>query len=85
MTFELPKISASEYGFFSKGTQAPSINKPTFTSGQVHTGSKAGGLQKDLNEIAQFGAKKADNSESLGLGGASTPCEGTGKKLWTYC
>ncbi len=43
------------------------------------------GFYGELNEVASYGAKKADTSTTIGLGGASTPPEGKGQKLWDYC
>ena len=41
-------------------------------------------LHQQLDEVSKIGSQKADTSSTLGLGGASTPCENQGNKLWFY-
>ncbi|MBE7706692.1 MAG: hypothetical protein E7Z91_05580 [Cyanobacteria bacterium SIG30] len=84
MTFEVPKISSNEMNFFANSkkinTQMPSFGASHITKQPV-AGSK---LHQDLNEISNFGYQKANSQTTYGLGGASTPDEGCGQKLWLY-
>ncbi len=84
MTFEVPKISSAEFKFYQQRTPVNGVQKTPVSFGGKSSGTGAGALKKELDEIAGYGIQKADNTHTYGLYGAPTPDAGTGSKLWTF-